>query len=189
MITNNLGYIFECRRDPNNLVGVMNAYKFVYKGDDMLVTLTVSVDSVGKIVAPCNMNKSLGFRPLTEMCKTLADVEKFSKSNKPYFSVLGEFFLVAAGTIVFDKSTKDLKSIDGLSFYMPKTVSDNIKGVVDNNGNQQPALICERVSTDKGINCFTLAQPTYQAYQTNFLKCIDPSALDDRGRFLGSLIL
>lgn len=189
MITNNMGYIFECREDPHNAIGVMESYKLMYKGDDMRVSFVLTVDSSGKIVKPSNMNKSLGFRPLTELCENAADVENFAKSNKPYFSVLGEFSLIVAGTIVFDKNTKTLRSTDGLSFYLPKTVSHTIKGVVDNNGNQQPALICERISKDKGLNCFVVSPEIYDSYMVNFLRCLDAEAMEDRGKFLSSIIL
>lgn len=189
MISNTLGYIFECREDQHNAIGIMESYKLMYKGEDMRVSFVLTVDSHGKIVMPSNMNKSLGFRPLTEMCETVADVENFAKSNKPYFSVLGEFSLVVAGTIIFDKNTKTLRSTDGVSFYLPKTVSHNVKGVVDSNGVQQPALICERISTDKGLNCFTVSPEIYASYMANFLKCIKVEALEDRGSFLSSIIL
>lgn len=189
MIANNLGYIFECREDAHNAIGVMEAYKFIYKGDDMRVSLVLTVDSAGKVVVPSNINKSLGFRSLRESCETMEQVETFAKSNKPYFSVLGEFSLIVAGVIIFDKNTKALKSTDGLSFYLPKTVSKTVKEVVDKNGNQQPALICERISTDKGLNCFAVSPEIYQSYMANFLKCIDTEALEDRGRFLSSIIL
>lgn len=189
MITSDQGYIFDCRRDVQGTIGVMESYKLMYKGDDMRVSVVLTVDSTGKIVVPSNMNKSLGFRSLRELCHAKEDVENFAKSNKPYFSVLGEFSLIVAGVIIFDKNTKALKSTDGLSFYLPKTVSDNVPSIVDNNGNQQPALVCERVSKNKGLNCFAVSPEIYQSYMANFLRCIDNEALEDRGSFLSSIIL
>lgn len=189
MITNDQGYIFECRRDVRDAIGVMESYKLMYKGDDMRVSVVLTVDSTGKVVVPSNMNKSLGFRSLRELCQTKEQVENFAKSNKPYFSVLGEFSLIVAGVIIFDKNSKALKSTDGLSFYLPKTVSDTIKDVTDNNGNQQPALVCERVSKSKGLNCFAVSPEIYESYMANFLRCIDSGALEDRGSFLSSIIL
>lgn len=189
MLVNNTGYIFECREDVHGAIGVMESYKLMYKGDDMRVSVVLTVDSAGKIVIPSNLNRSLGFRTLLESCKTKEQVENFAKSNKPYFSVLGEFSLIVAGVIIFDKSSKELKSTDGLCFYLPKTVATNIKEIVDNNGNQQPALVCERISTDKGLNCFGVSHEIYQSYLKNFLAGLDSQSLEDRGSFLSSIVL
>lgn len=189
MLANNRGYIFECREDVHGSIGVMESYKLMYKGDDMRVSLVLTVDSAGKVVIPSNLNRSLGFRPLPDMCKTKEQVENFSKSNKPYFSALGEFSLVVAGVIIFDKNTGELKSTDGIGFYLPKTVATNIKEIVDSNGNQQPALVCERISTDNGLNSFKVSQEIYDSYMANFLSCIDVKSLKDRGSFLSSIVL
>lgn len=189
MLVKNQGYIFECREDVHGGVGVMDSYKLMYKGDDMRVSVVLTVDSSGKIVVPSNMNRSLGFRPLTELCDSAEAVEKFAKSNKPYFSVLGEFALVVAGVIIFDKNTKELKSTDGVNFYLPKTVVHNMPEIVDSNGNQQPGLVCERLSMSKGVNTFCVSQEMYQSYMANFLRGIDATACEDRGKFLSSIVL
>lgn len=189
MLVNTQGYVFECREDLHGAIGVMESYKLMYKGDDMRVSVVLTVDSTGKIVIPSNLNRSLGFRSLLESCKTTEQVENFAKSNKPYFSVLGEFSLVVAGVIIFDKTTKGLKSTDGISFYLPKRVATDIKEIVDNNGNQQPALVCDRISTDKGLNCFGISQEMYSSYMANFLRCLKGEALEDRGSFLSSIVL
>lgn len=189
MIVNSLGYIFECREDARDAVGIMESYKLIYKGGDTRVTLVTTVDSVGKIVIPSNINRSLGFRSLKDQFTTKDEVVNFSRSNKPYFSVLGEFSLVVAGTIIFDTETKEVKSTSELGFYVPKTVSHGVSEFIDKNGVQQPALICERISQDKGLNCFTVSAETYNAYLANFLRCIDVTAIDDRGTFLSSIVL
>lgn len=189
MLINSQGYIFECREDSRNRYGVMNGYKLMYRDDELKVTLTLTVDSTGKLVVPSNINRSLGFRSLREQCNTIADVEQFARSNKPCFSVLGEFFLVVAGTIIFDKTTKEVRSTDELGFYVPKTVSHTVREFIDKNSVQQPGLVCEKCSVGKGLNCFTVSADIYNAYLTNFLKSLDVSALEDRGQFLASIIL
>lgn len=188
MITNNLGYCFECRNGTKKDYGVMESYKILYKGDELRVSLVLAVDSNGKIVVPSNLNKSLGFTSLREACKTEEEVRKFAKSNKPYFAILGEFTLIAAGTIIFDKDTKEVRSTAGLNFYILKTVAKQFPDFVDSNGVQQPALICERVSLDNGLNCLCVADATYQAYLSNLLAELDINALEDRGSFLSSIV-
>ena len=187
MFTNNLGYIFGCRYDHTNSCGVLESFKVMFKGIEQRVTVTLAVDSNGDVVVPFISDISLGFKPLNITHNTPELVNKFVKSNKHYFGKLGEFSMLVSGTIIFNKDTKELISADGLNFYVPKTLSNNIKELIDNRGVQQPALICEKLSTSEGLNLFKVSEKVKEAYLSRFLSCIDAKAAEDRNTFLQSI--
>lgn len=189
MIINNLGYIFESRYDSLGNIGVMESFKVLFRGDEQRVSVVLAIDSCGKIIVPAYSDISLGFKPLSSMCRDKAGVDTFVRSNKPYFGKLGEFSMIASGTIIYNKETKEIISTDELFFYVPKTVSNKVPDFIDKKGIQQPAIICEKLSTNKGLNSFVVSQMIYDSYMKNFINCIDANKTEDRNTFLCSVIL
>lgn len=189
MIINNQGYIFECRYDSNMKVGVMEAFKVQFKDKYQRVSITLCIDNYGKVLVPAKNNLSLGFEPLSASCTSKENVDEFCRSNKPYFGKVGEFSMIASGTIVYDKDTKELVSTDNLGFYVPKVVSKSVSNFIDKKGVQHPALICEKLSTSEGLNLFKVSESIYNSYLQNFLSSIDAKAAESRNTFLSTLIL
>lgn len=189
MLVNNLGYIFECRQDPNGSYGVMESFKVMFRENEQRVTIVLAVDSNGKIVAPSHNDISLGFKPLNVTHNSKELIEKFVKSNKPYFGKLGDFAMIAAGTIIYNRETKELISADGIDFYVPTTMSNCISAIKDSKGNQQPALICEKLSTSAGLNLFKVSKQIKDAYLKGLISGIDAKAAEDRNTFLCSIVL
>lgn len=183
MLIENLGYIFECRSDCKNNIGVMESYKVLFRDNAQNVTITCAIDTTGKIITPAYNDLSLGFKPLTNNCKDAADVERFMKSNKPFFGKLGEFAMIASGTIVYDKVTGELLSTKDLKFYVPKTVSTS---VLDG---EIPALVCDMVGTSKGLNVFEIGEPIYNGYVQSFLSCLSQEITSTKLNYLSYLIL
>lgn len=184
MVINNLGYIFECRQDVNDNLGVMENFQVMFKDDEQRVKLTWGIDNCGKVVVPAYNDISLGFKPLPMIFQTKESIESFVRSNKPYFGKLGAFSMIASGTIIFNKETGEIKSTDGLGFYVPKTTAQSVKEIVDKKGVHQPALICEKLSTVKGLNNFVVSDAIYQGYLTNFLSCLNAEITKDRNAFI-----
>lgn len=189
MIVNNLGYIFESRYDSENNIGIMESFKVLFRGNEQRVTVTLAIDNTGKIIIPAYNDISLGFKPLTFICQDKEGVGMFVRSNKPYFGKLGEFSMIASGTIVYNKETKEVISTNELSFYVPKTTSDKISDFKDKKGIQHPAVICEKLSYSKGLNSFEVSKLIYDSYLKSFINCIDAKAAEDRSTFLGSILL
>lgn len=189
MVINNLGYIFECRQDVNGSLGVMENFRVMFKNDEQRVSLTFGIDNCGKIVVPAYSDMSLGFKPLTAMFQTKESIDNFVRSNKPYFGKLGAFSMIASGTIIFSKETGEIKSTDGLGFYVPKTTAQTVKEIVDKRGYHQPALICEKLSTVKGLNNFVVSEAIYNGYLTNFLSCLSAENTKDRNAFISAVTL
>lgn len=189
MIVNNLGYIFESRYDSLGSVGVMESFKVLFRGDEQKVSIVLAIDNSGKIIVPAYSDISLGFKPLSNQCLDRQGVDNFVRSNKPYFGKLGEFSMIASGTIVYNKETKEIISTDELFFYVPKTVSNKVTEFIDRKGVQQPAIICDKLSVTKGLNNFEVSQVIYDSYLKNFINCIDAKSAEDRNTFLCSVIL
>jgi hypothetical protein len=126
---------------------------------------------------------------LSAKCTSKGDVAQFVRSNKPYFGKLGEFSLIASGNIIYDNETKEVVSTEELAFYVPKTVSNKVDGFTDKNGNYLPVIICDKLSTSKGLNNLEVKQLTYDAYLKTFLSNLDAKAAEDRNTFLCSIIL
>ena len=189
MIINNLGYVFESRYDSHKDIGIMESFKVLFKGDEQRVTVTLDFDSIACIIVPAYNDISLGFKPLSSLCSDEIGVDTFVRSNKPYFGKLGVFSMIASGTIIYDKNTKEIISSDDLGFYVPKAMSEKLKECVDKKGVQHPAIICDKLSTTNGLNSFIVSQVIYDSYLKNFLSNIDASKAEDRSLFLRSIIL
>ena len=65
---------------------------------------------------------------------------------------------------LYNRETKELISADGVDFYVPTTMSKCISDIKDSKGNQQPALICEKLSTSAGLNLFKVSKQIKDAY-------------------------
>lgn len=188
MLVNNLGFIFECREDANGAIGVMEKFSITFNGESEKVDITIAVDNNGKIVMPAINNTSLGFKPLSSIAEDKESLERFIKSNKPYFGKLNEIAMIVSGTIVYNKVTGEVVSTDNLNFYVPKTVSKNIVDIVDFNGKQQPAVVCEKLSYTKGFNFFEVSQLIYNSYLKNFLDCISAEVFISKFQFLSHIL-
>lgn len=164
MVCNNMGYIFECRKDTNGGIGIIESFKVLYKGDEQHVTLTCAIDSNGDLVIPAGSTLSLGFLPLNKICQTPEDVASFVRGNKPYYAKFGEFAILGHGTLVFDKSTKKLISSTGFGLYAPKVFLESYKEFVDPKGVPQPAFVCEKVWMNDGLNYLKIGNDLYQKY-------------------------
>ena len=180
MVSSNLGYIFECRHDATDRLGLVNKYNLLINEGTVNLTITCGVDSKGKIAELFRINRSLGgFECLSDFCKTEQDVQTFVKSNKSMFNVLGEFFLIADGTLTFNQSDYSLISDKKFFFYAPVTE-------VKDGGN--PAMLSKRLSIKEGLNLFCVRESVYQSYYANFLKNITPDFFKDRKSYIQSIL-
>ena len=95
------------------------------------------------------------------------------------FNVLGEFFLIADGTLTFNQSDYSLISDKKFFFYAPVTE-------VKDGGN--PAMLSKRLSIKEGLNLFCVRESVYQSYYANFLKNITPDFFKDRKSYIQSIL-
>ena len=69
MVSSNLGYIFECRHDATDRLGLVNKYNLLINEGTVNLTITCGVDSKGKIAELFRINRSLSrmYRPLLKV--------------------------------------------------------------------------------------------------------------------------
>ena len=185
MIQNNAGFIFEAKEDINNNIGVKESYNVKLLPDVIKLTITITLDSYGKICVPAYNDISLGFKPLNTKIFNQDDLIKFIKSRKPYYGKLGEFALIASGTIVLDRNTNKCINSGNMHLYAVKKVTFSKQF----SENDNPVLICEKLSTLKEINSFPVSDTIYNNYMNSLCSCIENLSVKSREEFLGSLIL
>ena len=179
MIANNLGYLFECRKDANNRLGVMNKHNTLRSENKVTLTITCGVDMQAKIVLPSRLNKSIGFERLDNFIVDVMSLDTFVRSNRTMFSVNGEFSMIGSGTLVYDLETFNLINDKGFYFYVPVTELSEKNNYY---------LVCERLAINPGIKTFCVNKDMYDAYKSNFLKCITPMFLRDKRDYVASLL-
>lgn len=187
MVCNNIGYIFECRKDTSGGIGFIEGFKVLYKGEEQHVTLTCAVDSNGDLVIPAGSTSSLGFLPLNKICQTPDDVASFVRGNKPYYAKFGTFSMIGHGTLVYDKSTKKLINSTGFGLYAPKVFLESYDEFTDPKGVSQPAFVCEKVWASDGLNCLKIGNDLYQKYITHVADSIAELDLSSKLGYLTTL--
>ena len=135
MVVSHLGYLFEGRKDMKGNIGIMENYNILFSGDTQQVSVVLATDIKGNPLIPAYNDASLGFRPLVEM---LSDGEshdktmyRYTKSNKPYFGVLGAFSMLCDLKIKFDRNTGELLEEPVIHFYAPKNVVPSLKAIAE----------------------------------------------------------
>lgn len=184
MVTNNLGYNFECRLDCNKKVGFIQSFKVSIAKGVQASYISCAVDAYGRIVMPAYNSRSLGFRPLSEICDTEEALHKYIRSNKSAFGLLGSFSMIADVTLRFDLSSGELLDDSLISFYVPKTVVDSMQGFKEG----VPVLICERVTSSGGLNTIKITKTTYDAYISAFKSCVTLQNTSSREDFIASIL-
>lgn len=184
MITNNLGYNFECRLDCNKKVGFIQSFKVINSKGVQVSNIACAVDSYGKIVIPAYNNLSLGFRPLTEICETEEALHKYIRSNKSAFGLLGSFSMIANVTLRFDLSNGQLLDDSIIDFFVPKTVVSSMQGFKEG----VPVLICEKVTSSGGLNTIKVTATMHNAYISAFKSCVNMQNTSGREEFIAGVI-
>lgn len=185
MIINHLGYIFEGRKDIKGNIGIMESYDITFSGNVQQVSVVLATDIKGNPLIPAYSDSSLGFRPLTEMLNDAepsdATVYRFTRSNKPYFGVLGAFVMLCEVKIKFDRETGDIIDEPLIYFYAPKNAIPSMKVL---NGKDVPALNCDRLSVNSGLNIIKMHEKILDAYKENVLKVLTQEATKSKDVYL-----
>lgn len=189
MYTNNIGYIFECREASGKL-GIMENFKVYIHDNERRVSIISCVDFNGNLVTPAFVDLSSGFEPLSRLAddmESLSDtVERFVRSNKPYFGVLDSIALIAVMKLVYDVNTGELIE-DGTSIelYMPKIKIDSLHKAVPNaKGKDCPALVCEKLDSKDGINTYVVTNTVLKGYEQKLLSNVSSEICKDRYSYL-----
>ena len=151
------------------------------------MTLTCAVDNTGRMIIPCRINKSVGFESLKTFITNNTELNTFVRSRKPYLYRVGDFALVADGTLIFNKAGELIGTKD-FGFYVPVTVVNNVVEFSDKSGNINPGLACEKLANTDGLNVFKVTKEISDAYMISFLNSLDRSGIEDKEIFLRNLL-
>lgn len=171
MFSTNAGYIFECREDCKNSIGVMENFKVSFRKGVQTTSIVCGVDNYGRPVIPAYNDISYGFKPLSSYIENKEDIQRFIKSNKPCFSKFGNFALIAVIDIRFDLDTgKLLEDKTKINFYIPRNKIANLSEVfAEYSSSSSPALVCDRVDDKKGINTMCIETKLIESYRAKVL--------------------
>ena len=202
MHSNNNGFVFACRRDCLGNIGVMEGYSTVIRGDEQIVFFTCCVDFDGKPVKPAHIDISSGFLPLDTLVESEetfdADLQRFVKSNKPYFGVMSNFAMIANVTLKYNINTGDLienKSV--IDFFVPvKSVASIYDVDPEYRKADCPAVVCERAVIGvkdengkliaKGVHTFGVEESVLKAYKVMLCKSFTLESTSSRLNYLKS---
>lgn len=187
MVINNLGYIFECRLDCRKTYGFMQQFKVNYRDNVQITNITTAVGSDGKLTIPAYNNLSLGFKPISDICDDIDSLNTYIKSNKSAFGVLGSFALIVNATLKYDMGTGELLDDSIIEFFVPKTVTI-LQNSLDGFKENTPIMICEKVTSDGGINISRISKLVYDAYVSSFKSCISMDSVSSRKSFMASIL-
>lgn len=182
MVVNNTGYIFECRRDPFGNYGVVESIDVRYKDDIKRISIVLALDSLGNLVIPSTINRSTGFKALSETHGTKEAIDALVRGSKPMYAPLGQFAILAAGSIQYNRETFKVVTTQDLNFYAVKTVIEDFEG-------KYPAIACDIIKTVDGINTMKITTLAYETFLSSVTKGIHAEVVDNRATFLYNLVL
>ena len=186
MVLNSLGYIFDARKDSRGVLGLMENFKFQYRENIQTVEILCATDRLGIPLIPAVNDLSEGFIPLPKILNQDGegfdfDLDRFVKSNKPYFGKWGTFCYICTAKLKYDRNTGEY--LDGqseITFYVPKNTSDKIQEIKDHKGEQMPAIVCQRISEKPGSNVFLVTNTVIEGFKKNFLNTFEFSDFESR---------
>lgn len=183
MVNGGYGFCFECRKDTNGSFGVLEDYKIFFRNNEQNVKFTCAVDSSGNILIPAVMTLSEGFKPLlAQVPDPDESLMKFVRSNKPVFAKIGEFTLIASGSLVYDMSTGAISSNAGFKLYVPRNVLETCN-VFKNNA---PVLVCDELAPRDGVNTYKVSSDVYDAYIASVTKKLTMERMKSKFDYLRS---
>lgn len=154
MIINNLGYIFDCKKDDNGIIGVKEEYKFTYRGNIQSISAVFGIDINGKILCPAYYEKAVGLSSLRNFIKETtfsSDLDKFIRSNRALYSLSSATYLICVVKAKADRGTHVLLQDDfHVDFYVQKCTvpMDKI------NSTEDFGIVCDIALPSKALNTF-----------------------------------
>ena len=142
-----LGYFTDVRYDNLGHVGIMEKHNFFFGYNTVNCKLVFCIDNNGNPAIPAYNDVDNGFVPLSTKIELTNDgLNKYLKSHKGCFNVLGSFLFITEANLKYDKNTKELLD-SRINFYLPVQVMDSIQGHYDVRGYAVPVIITQRCGT------------------------------------------
>lgn len=167
MLRNNLGYIFECKRDSKGNVGIKESFNFSYRDDIQKVSAIFGIDMSGNILIPSYLDKSTG---LTSLCNLVSadtldiDIDKFVRSNRATYSLGSVTYLICSVEAKISKSRHEWLSDDlRINFYVPRMSKP--LGKLMNNSSDGWGIVCDIAASSGKINTFHVSEGVLSGYR------------------------
>lgn len=187
MHKNNLGYIFECKKDDRGNIGIKESFNFSYKGDIQKVNAIFGIDINGAILCPAYADKASGLTSLRALVsqETFAtDIEKFVRSNRATYSLSSATYLICSVDAKISKSTHqwimdDLK----INFFVPKGSSS--LGKLMNTSSEEWGIVCDIAASSGKLNTFHVSEGVLNGYKQLVLSQLCTIVTEDKRMYIG----
>lgn len=185
MVISSIGYLFEGRRDVGGGVGLVEKYVQSGKVNARNVKLVCGIDMGGAMVKPAYEDLGHGFLPLSARLtqgSLVEDVERFIKSNKPFYNKFGEFAMIADISVDFYPDDTSYS----INLYTPKFVTYDIsldrgKGVTEGD---TPVIVCDLIDDRDGVNVFAVDKDILRGYRSKIMSLVTSENTESKLRYL-----
>lgn len=193
MFKNNLGYIFECKKDERGITGIKEGFNFSYRGDIQKVSAIFSIDINGTILCPSYYDKASGFTPLVSLVSQANftnDIEKFVRSNRATYSLTSATYLVCSLDAKISRSTGQWIDDDlRLNFYVPKGSMLLGKLVNVNSTTEDWGMVCDIAASSGKLNTFHVSEGILSGYKQLVLSQLCSMVVGDKKTYIGGRLL
>lgn len=187
MHKNNLGYIFECKKDNRGVIGIKESFNFSYREDIQRISAIFSIDYNGNIVCPSYSDKALGLTSLRGlvMPETFdSDILKFVRSNRATYSLYSLTYLICSVEAKISKSTGQwVQGSTKVNFYVPKGSSPLAKLI--GNDSQEWGILCDIAASSGKLNTFHVSDGMLNGFKQIVLSQLQPIVTGDKVSYIG----
>lgn len=187
MVKNNLGYIFECKKDNSGNIGIKEGFNFSYRGDIQKINAIFSIDIDGNILCPAYLDKAAGLtslRTLVSRDTFASDVEKFVRSNRATYSLSSTTYLICSVDAKISRSTHQWVQDElKINFYVPKGSSS--LGKLINTTSEDWGIVCDIAASSGKLNTFHVSEGVLNGYKQLVLSQLCPIVTEDKKTYIG----
>jgi len=186
MVRNNLGYIFECKKDNRGNVGIKESFNFSYRDDIQKINAIFGIDVQGNIVCPAYIDKASGLVSLRSLVSkdTLdSDVEKFVRSNRAIYSLSNVTYLICSVEAKISKATLEwFDDSTKINFYVPRASMS--LGKLMNNSSEGWGIVCDIAASSGKLNTFHVSEGVLSAYKQFVIPQLKDIVVGDKKDYL-----
>lgn len=172
MFAHSWGFVFDARKDSSDKIGVLESYEY-FNGH---TKVTFGVTQNGSISGAIYCDKHLGFLPLSNIVKNEDDANKFIRSRRGIYTVVGHsMFIGMAKVKVNGKGTPDCSfEVENLDLFVP---------IGDSTNEGKPVIICDKVGVVEGLHRHIVSEKVYNGYLTKVTSELLKYPLDDKAKY------
>lgn len=190
MYKNNLGYIFECKKDDRGNLGIKESFNFSYRDDIQKVKAEFGVDINGSILCPAYLDKALGLTSLKSLVSGETfdeDIDKFVRSNRATYSLSSATYLVCVLDAKISKSTHSWVNDElRINFYVPKG-STSLKRL--NIDSKELGIVCDIAASSGKLNTFHVSEGVLLGYKQVVLSQLCDIITEDKKAYIKGRVI